>query len=65
VALITPKIDGVLFCSPCGSCRQVMSEFMSPDTPLLLAVLDGNTRKVYRKKLKDFMPYPFDKFKEK
>lgn len=65
LALITQKIPGVTFGSPCGSCRQVMSEFMAPGTPILVAVLDGKTRKVYRKKLKDFMPFPFDKFTEK
>ena len=65
LALITPKVSGVTFGSPCGSCRQVMSEFMTPDTPLLVAVLDGKKRTVWHKQLKDFMPYPFSKFKEK
>ena len=65
LALITQKVSGVAFGSPCGSCRQVMSEFMTPDTPLLVAVLDGKKRTVWRKELKDFMPYPFSKFKEK
>ena len=65
LALITQKLPGLAFNSPCGACRQVMSEFMAPDTPVLVAVLDGTKRLVYRKKLRDFMPFPFDKFTAK
>ena len=65
LALITQKLPGLAFNSPCGACRQVMSEFMAPDTPALVAVLDGTKRIVYRKKLRDFMPFPFDKFTAK
>lgn len=65
LALITQKLPGLAFNSPCGACRQVMSEFMAPDTPVLVAVLDGTKRIVYRKKLRDFMPFPFDKFAAK
>lgn len=65
LALITQKLPGLAFNSPCGACRQVMSEFMAPDTPILVAVLDGTKRLVYRKKLRDFMPFPFDKFTAK
>ena len=65
LALITQKLPGLAFNSPCGACRQVMSEFMAPDTPILVAVLDGTKRIVYRKKLRDFMPFPFDKFTAK
>ena len=65
LALITQKLPGLAFNSPCGACRQVMSEFMAPDTPVLVAVLDGTKRIVYRKKLRDFMPFPFDKFTAK
>ncbi len=65
LALITQKLPGAAFNTPCGSCRQVMSEFMAPDTPILLAVLNGKKRTVYRKKLRDLMPFPFDKFSEK
>ena len=65
LALITHKLPGLAFNSPCGACRQVMSEFMAPDTPVLIAVLDKNKRIVYRKTLRDLMPFPFDKFSEK
>lgn len=65
LALITQKLPGLAFNSPCGACRQVMSEFMAPDTPVLVAVLDGTKRLVYHKKLRDFMPFPFDKFTAK
>ena len=65
LALITQKLPGLAFNSPCGACRQVMSEFIAPDTPVLVAVLDGTKRIVYRKKLRDFMPFPFDKFTAK
>ena len=30
LALITQKLPGLAFNSPCGACRQVMSEFMAP-----------------------------------
>ena len=65
LALITQKLPGLAFNSPCGACRQVMSDFMAPDPPVLVAVLDGTKRLVYRKKLRDFMPFPFDKFTAK
>ncbi len=65
LALITQKLPGMAFNSPCGACRQVMSEFMPPNTPILIAVLDNNKRTVYRKQLRELMPFPFDKFSEK
>lgn len=65
LALVTQKVPGAAFNSPCGACRQVMSEFMPPNTPILIAVLDKDKRIVYRKTLRDLMPYPFDKFSEK
>ena len=30
-------------CPPCGGCRQKLAEFGRPDTPVLLATLDGKT----------------------
>ena len=65
LALITQKWPGLTFNSPCGACRQVMSEFMAPDTPIYIAVLNGNKRVAYKKQLREIMPYPFDKFTEK
>ena len=65
LALITAKISGVKFGSPCGACRQVMSEFMSPSTPIYMAVLDGKKCTVYTKMLGELMPFAFTKFTEK
>ena len=62
LALITQKLPGQKFNSPCGACRQVMSEFMDSKTPVFIAVLDGKKRIVYRKTLGELMPFPFDKF---
>ena len=65
LALITQKLPGLTFNSPCGASRQVMSEFMAPDTPIYIAVLNGTKRVAYKKQLREIMPYPFDKFTEK
>lgn len=65
LALVTQKLPGTAFNSPCGACRQVMSEFLPPEAPVLIAVLDGKKRTVYRKQLRDLMPFPFEKFSEK
>jgi cytidine deaminase len=43
--------------APCGPCREMMSEFASPDTRVLLANLDGE-RIEYR--LGDLLPHPFE-----
>ncbi len=65
LALVTQKLPGLDFNSPCGACRQVMSEFIAPDAPVLIAVLDEGKRIVYTKQLQELMPFPFDKFTEK
>ena len=44
-------------CSPCGSCRQVISEF-SEDIPLIMANLKGDVR---IKKIKELLPEAFGK----
>lgn len=62
LVLVTQKVPGALFNSPCGACRQVMAEFMEPHTPVLIAVLKQNKRTVYRKTLRDLMPFPFENF---
>jgi cytidine deaminase len=43
--------------TPCGACRQVLSELIDPATPIILA----NKTKVLRYSLKDLFPYAFDK----
>lgn len=48
------------FGTPCGACRQVMAEFMDLNAPLLLVAQDKKGKiKVLKKKLKDFLPFPF------
>ena len=46
--------------TPCGACRQVMSEFCKPDMPIYTADLStGKPQRIVKKQLKDYMPYPF------
>lgn len=42
--------------SPCGVCRQVMAEFFSPDTPVILGNLQGDYTKTT---LKELLPGAF------
>ncbi len=42
---------------PCGMCLQVLVEFGSPDTPVLLLSTSGARREY---KLRDFHPHPFE-----
>ncbi|MBU1035561.1 cytidine deaminase [bacterium] len=44
-------------CSPCGACRQVISEF-SEDIPLIMANLKGDVK---IKKIKELLPEAFGK----
>ena len=48
---------------PCGACRQVMAEFFTPETEVIIA----NTDNVYRLRFKDLWPmeYSFKINKEK
>lgn len=39
--VVTGGTDGPI--SPCGACRQVMTEFCSPDMPVILTNTKGNT----------------------
>lgn len=59
------KDDIVAFCvigntkdpiSPCGACRQVMSELLNPLTPVYLTNLD---KKVLKLNSSDLLPYSF------
>ena len=43
--------------SPCGACRQVMSELLNPNTPVVLANLNKDTMEC---KVSDFLPYSFN-----
>ena len=50
-----------VFASPCGTCRQVMTEFCDGDFLIILANLKGQVKE-YR--LKDLLPEAFNPFKE-
>lgn len=43
--------------SPCGCCRQMISEFGSDDTLVIMTNLDGATR---RMRIADLLPHPVD-----
>lgn len=43
-------------CSPCGACRQVMSELLNKDTDVIMINLNDNTKIV---KVKDILPFAF------
>lgn len=60
LALVTQKLPGAKVNSPCGACRQVLAEFMPPDAPIYMAMLDGKKRTVITKKLKDLIPLAFN-----
>ncbi|MBQ7908366.1 MAG: cytidine deaminase [Elusimicrobiaceae bacterium] len=62
LALCTDEVKGSDFGTPCGACRKVMTEFMEQEMPLfLISAPKKGARKIFKKKLKDFMPYPFPK----
>lgn len=44
-------------CSPCGACRQVISELMNPETPIYLTNLKGDVKETNSKEL---LPFAFD-----
>ncbi len=44
-------------CSPCGACRQVISELMPEDADVIMANLSGDTRIC---KVPDLIPFAFD-----
>ena len=43
--------------SPCGACRQVLSEFCRPETVVLITTLRG--RKIFRTTLGELLPLSF------
>lgn len=43
--------------SPCGACRQVLSELLSPDTPIYLGNLKGDVKIT---SVEELLPYAFD-----
>ena len=62
LAVCTDALKGQDFGTPCGACRQVMTEFMDQDAAIILvAHTPKGALKTSKKKLADFMPYPFPK----
>ena len=63
LALCTDPIKGQKFGTPCGACRQVMTEFMKLNAPIIL-VAQGKKGSftLLKKTVKDFMPFSFTKF---
>lgn len=43
--------------SPCGACRQVLSEFFSKGTPIYMASASGQ---IYESNIEDLLPYAFE-----
>lgn len=64
LALVTHKVPGARFNSPCGACRQVMSEFFDPSTPVYMVTLNGSRRELHKKTFKEVLPFPFPKLKD-
>ena len=65
LAVCTDELKGQDFGTPCGACRQVMTEFMDQDAVIILvAQTQTGKLKTAKKKLTDFMPYPFPKIYE-
>lgn len=48
--------DSKEVCSPCGACRQVISELMDQEADIILGNLDGKIRIC---KVKDLIPFAF------
>ena len=44
------------FLVPCGACRQVIAEFASPETPVYMCDVGGNSR---RSTMGELLPYRF------
>ena len=43
--------------SPCGACRQVLSEFFPKSAPIYMASASGE---IYESNIEDLLPYAFD-----
>ena len=49
--------DSNTIASPCGACRQVISEFFNKDTPIILSTSNGQ---VLTTNIGELLPYGFD-----
>lgn len=60
LAIVFSQKDLGPLSTPCGACRQVLTEFAAPDMPVITADLSsGKAGRISKKTLKDYMPYPF------
>lgn len=50
--------SGKNICSPCGACRQCLSEFSDPETIVHLCTLDGDYKNTT---IAELLPLPFNK----
>lgn len=50
--------DSKRACSPCGACRQVISELYPKDKPIYLANLEGDERVI---SIEELLPFAFEK----
>ena len=55
IAIVGGKDDELVLCSPCGACRQVMTEFCDKDFKIVL--FDGKDEDVYT--LEELLPLGF------
>ncbi len=56
-AMIAIVADSEGPCSPCGACRQVLSELFPKDSPIVMANLKGDIRV---SSVDELLPYAFD-----
>lgn len=56
IAMLALAADTEGPCSPCGACRQVISELLPSDAPILMANLKG---KVQETNSKELLPFAF------
>lgn len=49
--------DGKTLATPCGSCRQVLSELLNPETPVIVS----NGKDLLVSCMKELLPYSFTK----
>lgn len=56
IAALAVVADAPRAISPCGACRQVLSEFAAADVPVLLANLSGDRKMCV---MSDLLPYAF------
>jgi cytidine deaminase len=57
IAEVLVVADSAVPVTPCGGCRQKLAEFAPPDTPVILAGLDGE---LTRTTVGDLLPGAFD-----